>query len=108
MTFAQFLKATRTSRGDSKAAAVRAIGCTRPTYDAWEGGVYIPGEEHEPALAAYLDIPEVMVAHYCGRVGERQARILLDAGVTTMRPYLTSVGNVAYLPAAAHDDGEAA
>lgn len=90
MNIAQALKATRTSRGESKSAAMRALGTTRPTYDAWEAGLYTPSEVHEPALAAYLGIPEVRVAQYCGRIGERQANALLDAGITDMCGYITS------------------
>jgi DNA-binding XRE family transcriptional regulator len=38
-----------------KAGAARAIGVSRQIYDAWEHGLYVPGDEWAESLAAYLD-----------------------------------------------------
>lgn len=91
MKFGEYLKATRTSRGHTKAEAIRQIGCTRPTYDSWEAGMYVPEETWNADLAHYLSVPQVRIDQYCGRVGERQANLLIENGVTELRPYLSAV-----------------
>ena len=39
-----------------KAAVYRELGVAANTYNTWESGMYVPGDEYAEALAEYLDI----------------------------------------------------
>lgn len=68
----------REKRGEgTKADALRAIGVSRPIYDAWEAGLYIPGDEWAEGLAAYLDreLADIVMILYRSRIS-REAPML--------------------------------
>lgn len=53
---ATLLKAARGE--DSKRSVYTKLGVSPQTYEFWESGVYIPGDEHVGALAEHLQIDE--------------------------------------------------
>lgn len=62
----------RTQRGDRyKSEAARTIGVSRQIYDAWEAGLYVPGDDWAERLATYLEIelPELVWLLFQNRVG---------------------------------------
>ena len=59
MTTAQLIKKTLKRTGQSKRAAAMQIGVSRPTFDAWLFGLYVPdpGDHNRiKALAAWAEI----------------------------------------------------
>jgi hypothetical protein len=54
----------------SKAAMYRALSVSAGTYDTWEGGVYIPGDEYAERIAEVLDLElqEVVWMLYRSRI----------------------------------------
>lgn len=64
--------------GGPKAKAIRAIGCSRPMYDAWEGGVYVPSDDFAVAIAEYLGetIERVVWILYQSRLAKNRVSIL--------------------------------
>ena len=62
----------REKRGrGSIAEAVATIGVSRQAYNAWEYGLYVPGDEWAESLAAYLeyDLRDLVWQLYQERVG---------------------------------------
>ena len=43
--------------GNSKASVYKVLDVTPQTYDTWENGVYVPGDEYAERLAAYFEMP---------------------------------------------------
>ena len=67
-TIGTMLKRRRGS--GSKSAASREVGVSRQIYDAWEHGLYVPGDEWAEPLSVYLnhDLRELVWLLYVERV----------------------------------------
>jgi transcriptional regulator with XRE-family HTH domain len=86
-------EALRNHREDnrlSKAAMYRALGVSPGTYDTWEGGVYIPGDEYAERIAELLgfELREVVWMLYRDRLRpEEVSPLSLDLGEAATSRY---------------------
>lgn len=75
--------------GGYKSVAAREIGVSRQMYDAWEGGLYVPGDEWAEKLADYLErsVEDIVWILYRSRLanidGKHQFRL---PGLPTYMP----------------------
>lgn len=55
-SISEVLKERRKETGASKRSVYKQLDVSSQTYDAWEGGVYVPSDDHAEDLADYLDM----------------------------------------------------
>lgn len=71
-SIAELLRAQRA--GGPKAPIYRELGVSPQTYEAWESGMYVPGDEYAETLAGFLELDESRIVWllYRDRVRRRK------------------------------------
>jgi transcriptional regulator with XRE-family HTH domain len=77
----QVLRDKRKETGDSKRSVYQRLGVSSGTYDMWEGGVYVPGDDYAELLADYLEIelPQVVWMLYRSRIQAKGVYVSSDS-----------------------------
>lgn len=83
---AQLLKRKR-DKGP-KADVYRRLGVAANTYNTWESGMYVPGDEYAEGLADYLEVelPDIVWMLYRDRI--RQAKGVYRSSIS--RPLIAA------------------
>lgn len=71
-----------------KAEAYRRLGVAPNTYNTWESGMYVPGDEYAEGLADYLEVelPDIVWMLYRDRI--RQAKGVYRSSIS--RPLIAA------------------